>query len=278
MNDSLGDRIKSQYENRTRFLLPRRTYTLIRCDGRAFHTYTRGLARPFDADFAADMDAATIALCESVQGAKLGYVQSDEISVLLTDFDQPNTAAWFDGTVQKIASLAASIVTAAFNQARLRRHLAQHDATRAVDAALAFTPATFDARCFVIPDLAEVFNYFVWRQKDATRNSISMTAQAHLPASVLHGKNTSELQELLWQEKGVNWAHQPEGFKNGRVVTRQASVKDVTYTDKRTGETRTASGVTRHEWIAAPAPVFLRQPEWLRAQIPSHASDRSGSG
>ena len=215
------------------------------------------------------MDATAIVLCEEVQGARLGYVQSDEISILATDFDQPTTAAWFDGNVQKIAGLAASIATGAFNQARLRRLLRPEPA--GVTEALAFEPASFDARCFVIPDPVEVFNYFVWRQKDATRNSISMTAQAHFPSGQLHGKDTSQLQELLWREKGINWAHQPEGFKNGRVVIRRATAKDVTYTDKRTGEERTVSGVTRHEWIAEPAPIFLRQPNWLRELIPSYA-------
>ena len=119
--DSLGDRIKRDYENRTRFLLPRRTYTLSRVDGKAFHTYTRGCVRPYDLDLMSDMDATAKALCEQIGGARFAFVQSDEISVLLTDFDTAQTEAWFDLNLQKMASISASIATAAFNQYRIRR-------------------------------------------------------------------------------------------------------------------------------------------------------------
>ena len=119
--DSLGDRMKADYESRARYFLPRRTYTLIRVDGKNFHTYTRGCARPYDADLMADMDAAAIALCENSEGAKLAFVQSDEISVLLTDFASLQTEAWFDGNLQKICSVSAAIAAAHFNQARAAR-------------------------------------------------------------------------------------------------------------------------------------------------------------
>src|SRR5580658_4331157 len=104
--DSLGDRLKSNYENRTRYSLPRRTYTVIRVDGKAFHSYTRGCVRPYDEALMSAMDAATMGLCESMQGVCLGYVQSDEISLLLADFADAKTEAWFDGCVQKIASIS----------------------------------------------------------------------------------------------------------------------------------------------------------------------------
>jgi tRNA(His) guanylyltransferase len=115
--DSLGDRMKGQYEDRARFMLPRRTYTIIRCDGKSFHTFTRHCEKPNDAALAGAMDVAASALCREAQGAKLAYVQSDEISVLLTDFALPTTDAWFDGNVQKMVSVAASVVTEAFNRA-----------------------------------------------------------------------------------------------------------------------------------------------------------------
>src|SRR5882724_7672228 len=117
--DTLGDRMKADYENRTRFLLPRRTYTVIRVDGKAFHTYTRNCRRPFDEDLMSAMDAAMAGLCASIEGARLGYVQSDEISIVVTDFGSTQTEAWFDGNVQKIASITASIATVHFNRARL---------------------------------------------------------------------------------------------------------------------------------------------------------------
>ena len=115
MKDDLGKRMKEQYEQRTRTYLPRRTYTIIRLDGKAFHTYTRGMARPFDQDFMRVMDETTKYLCENIQGCVMGYTQSDEISLLLTDFTTITTDAWFDGQVQKIVSVAASMATAKFN-------------------------------------------------------------------------------------------------------------------------------------------------------------------
>jgi len=123
MKDQLGDRMKSFYEDRTRTSLPRRTFTIIRIDGKAFHTYTRGLTRPFDQGLIDDMNETTKFLCESIQGAKFGYVQSDEISILLTDFEKTTTDAWFDGNIQKMASISASMATAKFNELRVRRLL-----------------------------------------------------------------------------------------------------------------------------------------------------------
>lgn len=263
--DSLGDRMKADYENRTRFLLPRRTYTLIRIDGKAFHTYTRGCRRPYDPDLMADMDATAAALCQSIMGACLAFVQSDEISVLLTDFATPQTEAWFDGGLQKICSVSASIATARFNQLRLRR-LSEEESR---DATLAF----FDSRVWTIPVRHEVYNYFLWRQQDASRNSVSMTATTHFSHNRLVGKSVNQMQEMLWQEKGINWNDLPVGFKRGRVIERVARVADVTYVDRRTGEAQVQEGVTRHEWRAVEPPIFSQEPEWLLSRIPSPGMD-----
>src|ERR1035437_2071733 len=121
MRDDLGDRMKSQYEDRTRYMLPRRTYTIIRLDGKSFHTYTRGLDKPFDKTLSKDIDAAIIAMLPEIHGSVFAYTQSDEISILLTDFATPATSAWFDGNLQKVCSVAASIITAEFNRLRLQR-------------------------------------------------------------------------------------------------------------------------------------------------------------
>jgi len=116
--DSLGDRMKGHYENRTRYLLPRRTYTVIRVDGKAFHAYTKGCDRPYDSMLSEDMDFTAVALCRQIEGAAIAYVQSDEISLLLTDFADNQTQAWFDGNLQKLVSLSAAIATAHFNSFR----------------------------------------------------------------------------------------------------------------------------------------------------------------
>lgn len=207
MFDNLGDRMKGQYEDRTRVMLPRRTHTIIRCDGKAFHTFTRHCVKPHDARLARALDAAAQELCEEAQGVAFGYVQSDEISVLLTDFATIQTCAWFDGNLQKIASVAASIVTAAFAREYQRNYMTdQH--TR-----LAF----FDARVFTIADPVEVENYFIWRQNDASRNSISGLAQAHFSQKQLHGKGQKEMHEML-HGVGVNWNDLPADQKRGRGI------------------------------------------------------------
>ena len=255
--DSLGDRMKADYENRTRFYLPRRTYTLIRVDGKNFHRYTQGCQRPYDLELMEDMDAAALALCENMTGAKLAFVQSDEISVLLTDFEATHTQAWFDGSVQKLASLSASLATAHFARARLRRTV--HPEADQI--------ACFDSRAFTIPDPAEVENYFVWRQQDAARNSVSMTASAHFPHNRLQGKSTPEMQEMLWREKGINWNDTPGGFKRGRCIVRRRVTRETQYQDKRTGGLAVTQ-VERLAWECCVPPIWTQDRNWLQAQIP----------
>lgn len=232
MKDDLGDRMKRDYESRTRFLLPRRTYTLLRIDGKAFHTYTRGCARPYDLELMADMDRAAAALCKEAQGAALGYVQSDEISVLLTDFSDTGTEAWFDGNLQKLASISASLVTAHFNAARIAR-----GATDKL--------AVFDARVWTIP-LAVEFSH-----------------------ASLQGLSTDQLQERLFAEKGINFNDLPVGFKRGRVIERQTREEPVTYTHKRTGEEQSALAL-RSAWVSVEPPVFTRDRPWLKERLPVH--------
>jgi tRNA(His) 5'-end guanylyltransferase len=187
-NDAYGDRMK-EYEAVTRTVLPRRTYTIVRVDGRAFHTYLKNAKKPFDRTFMGAMQHTAKALCENMSGARFAYTQSDEISVLLTDLDT-KTQPWFGGEVQKIVSVSASIATAAFNEVYGPR---------------GGTYATFDSRAYTIPDRTEVLNYFQWRQQDAIRNAVSMAAHAHFSHKSLHGVNTDQMQERLFQEKGINF-------------------------------------------------------------------------
>lgn len=250
MKDALGDRMKKQYENRTKYFLPRRTYTIIRLDGKAFHTFTKGFKRPYDLDLMWCMDQTTQKLCENIQGVKLGYTQSDEISLLLTDFETPYTQAFFDGSIQKIASIAASMATAFFNQAMADKKLTDK---------LAF----FDARVFTIPDPIEVENYFIWRQQDCVRNSISMTAQSLYSHKELNGKNTSKMQDMC-MEKGVNWNNQPDGFKRGRMVMKESYQVDVEHQ-----EFETSASVERTRWSVVPALWITKQREEFNKLIPS---------
>lgn len=251
---ALGDRMKG-YEAATRAVLPRRTYTIVRADMRAAHAYLRRAARPFDENFMAAMDSTAAALCAEMSGAALAYVQSDEISVLLTDFGSVHAEPWFGGIVQKMASIAAGTATAAF---------AGQEFATARPAAERYP--VFDARVFTVPDPVEVANYFVWRQRDCTRNSVSMAAQAHFSHKRLHGLNGSEMQELLWSEKGINWNDYPDGAKRGRVCVRVTGEEEVTYTDKRSGEEVTVDAV-RSRWCTQAAPHFAAVPGSFLAEV-----------
>lgn len=255
MKDALGDRMKGNYEDRTRILLPRRSNLIIRVDGKAFHTLTRGLQRPYDKFFVAFMDETAKRLCEEVQGAKMGFVQSDEISVWATDYDTVKTDGWFDYDLRKICSVAASVATRAFNEAG-----------QPIRCGIGL--GTFDARAFTIPELHEVVNYFIWRQNDATRNSISMAAQSMFSHKELLGVSCDKMQEKMFQEKGVNWNDYPDGFKRGRVVVRRTGLKDVTYTDKRTGEVKVKTGVMRSWWEVVDPPIFTKSPDFITKFAP----------
>lgn len=205
--DSLGDRMKKFYEDRNRTYLARRTPVIIRVDGKAFHSLTAKAIKPFDLGFIADMALAAQRTAKELQGFKLGYVQSDEVSFLLTDYDQLDTDAWFDYNVQKICSVTASYMTYYFNtgfQVRSNEMRKEHQLKGI---------AVFDARCFNIPR-EEIANYFLWRAKDWERNSVSMLAQANFSHKELHGKGRADMHEMLHQ-KNLNWAHQPAVCRNG---------------------------------------------------------------
>ena len=212
MIDALGDRIKSQYEARSQTYLPRRTYTMIRLDGCHFHTYTKKLVKPFDWEFIYDMNETAKYLASNIQGCKIAYVQSDEITLLLSDFDSIETDAWFDGNVQKIVSVSASMASAKFNQLRSEKE--------------SFNPKSvgfFDSRCFVIPDREEVLNAFIWRQKDYLRNSISMIGQSLFSPKELHGKSISERVDMI-EEKQFKLSEIPLGWRRGRFVIKTENI------------------------------------------------------
>jgi tRNA(His) 5'-end guanylyltransferase len=213
MKDALGERMKGFYENRWRIALPRRSNVLVRVDGKAFHTYTKGFKFPYDEALAGAMDFACKELCKNAQGAKFGYVQSDEISVLITDYDTLTTDAWFDYDQQKIASVSASIVTRAFNQ-----KITEYFSDLESEASGKLKLAEFDARAWSMNEQEEVVNYFIWRQKDATKNSISALSRAHFSHKQIEKKNSSEKQEMLFTEKGINWNDVETGFKRGRAI------------------------------------------------------------
>ena len=201
--DSLGDRMKRNYEGPARHLLTRRLPVVIRLDGRAFHTFTRDLNKPFDEGFIDAMVEAALTVFSEVQGCKLAYVQSDEASFVLTDYDTLDTDAWFGYVKSKVESISAALMTAAFG--------------RAFRVARPWQLAVFDARAFNLPE-SEVVNYFVWRAKDWARNSLSMYAQANFSHAQLQGANSKAMHEMLHDE-GRNWTIDlTEAQRNGTFI------------------------------------------------------------
>lgn len=225
-NDSLGDRMKENYENRAKTFLVRRMPVIIRLDGKAFHTFTKGLKKPYDEIFHNTMNATMKYLCENIQGCKLGYTQSDEITLLLTDYDTLTTDAWFDNNVQKICSVSASMATMAFNQYfALGAHEYERDIYEAWNVSedeykycdalhRKMHSAMFDSRCFNIP-AEEVTNCLIWRQQDATRNAIQMLGQCNFSHKELHNKSCNDIQDMLMTQKGINFNDMPTEFKRG---------------------------------------------------------------
>jgi len=275
--------MKDLYEDRTRFKLTRRTNTIIRVDGKAFHTYTRGLIRPFDIGLMEDMNKTTEYLCKNIQGAKFGFVQSDEISILLTDYEDITTDAWFDGNLQKIASVVASMATAKFNQLRMQRatslffsHIDKKCLT--VDEIQNFKLAMFDARVFQIPHQDEVINYFIARQQDATRNSISSVAQSLYSHKELDGKKTDEMQEMIFQ-KGINWNDYTPREKRGaliRKVEKKFVRKESLKFSEKTEIIPESSIYTRNVWEADPeTPIFSQDKDYLRLLIPKASGNNN---
>lgn len=226
--DSLGDRMK-QYEYVTRNYLTRKLPVIIRLDGKAFHSFTRGLKKPFDEIFVKSMQDTMKYLCENVQGCVLGYCQSDEITLVLVDYQNREADAWFDNNIQKMVSVSASMATLAFNKAFLHNtwHYIEDNMDR-MDRDLAyegiltnkFSTAMFDSRVFTLPK-EEVINCLIWRQQDATRNSIQSVGQANFSHTQLHGKNCSNIQDMLMLEKGINWNDYPTHLKRGSCCVKK---------------------------------------------------------
>lgn len=244
--DSLGDRIKGNYENRSKTELVRRMPVILRVDGKAFHTYTRGCKRPFDQDLIDCMVNAAVAVAREMQGFKMGFVQSDEASFLLTDYDDITTEAWFDYKVQKMCSVAASMMTAHFNieaqkirqreleiirtlidcidDGHISSRTGMSEVERSLQNPIGGKPAFFDARCFNVPE-AEVANAFLWRSQDWNRNSIQMMAHSYFSQKQLHGKSREDMHNML-HEIGKNWTTDTsEQQRNGTWISRDLTLE-----------------------------------------------------
>lgn len=232
VNDELGKRMKENYEERSRTKLMRRTPVALRIDGKAFHTFIQGLNKPFDKILVQSMQDTMKYLCENIQGCVFGYTQSDEITLILIDYQTLTTDAWFDYQVQKMCSVAASMATLAFNKA-FSKYTKKYCVPQSYvsDEELKYRSillkcvdcgAMFDCRAFNIPK-EEVTNLVYWRQLDATRNSIEMVGHANFSHNQLHKKSCSDIQDMLMLEKGINWNDFPTELKRGSACYKSDS-------------------------------------------------------
>lgn len=264
----LAERMKG-YEKRNRYYLQRRMPVILRLEMRAGHSFTKGFKRPFDEVFIKSMQETAKYLCENIQNCKLSYQQSDEITLLLVDYDKLNTDCFFDYRVDKLCSIAASMATMAFNNIFSKY-------VRGFDLALAYNDngidteenrklwqiyskavnkgAMFDARCFNIPK-EEVTNLVYWRQLDASRNSIQMVGQANFSHKELQNKSCNDIQDMLMTQKDINWNDLPTYQKRGSCCVRN---KIVIESD---GVTATAqlrnTSKSENEWIIdTDIPIF----------------------
>lgn len=281
-NDSLGDRMKG-YEGVSRNFLTRRVPAIIRLDGKAFHTFTKGMKKPFDSVLTQTMQETMKYLCENIQGCVLGYTQSDEITLVLTDYATIQTDAWFGYNIQKMCSVSASMATSVFNKVFYRSidnyfnqgdilstmfgenseskdRLRQYADT--LKNALA-KGALFDSRAFSIPK-EEVCNCLIWRQQDATRNSIEAVGQANFSHHELHKKTCNMIQEMLWSQRGINWNDFPTELKRGSCCVKRQF--EETIDDPRNPGQKIT--VCRNRWIIDhEIPIFTQDREYIERLI-----------
>lgn len=272
--DSLGDRMK-QYEYVTRNYLTRKLPVIIRIDGKAFHSFTRGFKKPFDEVFVKSMQNTMKYLCENIQGCVLGYTQSDEITLVLVDYQSREASAWFDNNIQKMVSVSASMATMVFNRFfanECRQWFENNIDWSDIDVVMedkdiknlfnAYTKscekgAMFDSRVFSIPK-EEVANVLIWRQQDATRNSIQSVGQANFSHNQLHGKNCSDIQDMLMLEKNINWNDYPTHLKRGSCCIKKPFVINE----------GTEQETIRNKWVIdTEIPIFTQYKDYVNTLI-----------
>jgi tRNA(His) guanylyltransferase len=261
-NKTLAERMKA-YEKCYEVKIPERSYIILRLDGKNFSKFTKMFDKPFDKVLSDVMDMATKELCEELI-PKFAYTQSDEVSLMFTDLENINSDMIFEGKIQKLCSIAAAKFTASFNRIMLRM-LMLYKGDKFDDETILNKiktgkfdeiNAVFDARVFVIPDFREVSNYFIFRQQDATRNT--MAAGSVYSHKELHGKSGSEKQEMLFQ-KGINWNEYSAKFKRGSVIKKGQLIK-----------AGINGNVMRSPWgIDNNTPIFTIEPEYLYNLIPT---------
>lgn len=240
----LSDRMK-KYEDSYRYYLPNKLPLILRVDGKNFSKLTSELSKPWDKNFINVMDKVALKLCSKIQNAKLAYIQSDEISVLINSYESINSDAWFDNCLSKIISISSATASSCFT----------------INSSLIFNElkeVEFDSRVLVLPR-EEVNNYFLWRQIDATRNSIQMLARSLFSHKDLNKKSTNEMQDMIFKKSNINWNNLETSIKRGRCAIKEH--KNIEVVNKKTGDIVSA---IRSEWVIDnEIPIFSQDKEYI---------------
>lgn len=216
--ETLKERME-YYKSVYNYKLTPNSYVLCHIDGKSFSKKIKKLFKlPFDDMFIDMMNQAAIYACKNIQGCKLAYVQSDEISLVITDFETEDTDSFFSFRLCKMQSIIASLVTSKFQQLFLKRYSFKDDA---YDDKYLFQ---FDCKCWTVPTYNDVFAWLLYRQNDCTRNSKQQTAQTYLSHKKLLGHNTDEQINLLKELNGIDWNDFDNGKKYGRLIFKESEL------------------------------------------------------
>ena len=202
MEESLDERMKLYEDIEAKRILIPKLPICIRIDGRGFSKFTKGMIHPFDKNFTDSMIETMKFLIEET-GAIIGYTQSDEISLILSDIKEP----FFKGRVSKLNSVIASMATAKFNEL-IHKYYPEKP--------LAF----FDCRAWNVPNRDEAVNTLLWRYLDCIKNSISMAAYNLYSHKELDNKNSKEKLKMLL-DKGIDWNKYPSCFIYGTFARKE---------------------------------------------------------
>ena len=215
--ETLSDRMKS-YENRYKVLLDYGKPKIVRLDLRAGKTFTKNFDKPFDQFFSNCMVETMKALCSQIPGARLGYTQSDEITILIKDINKENQEiGFFNNSLTKITSITASLCTSIFNKlwAEGVAGLPENSEKFNIYKKRLFA-AVFDCRFFELPDEQEILNNFIWRQSDCYVNAVNATARSIFSEKELNGKSVEEKLAML-SSAGVNFSSLSLKFSRGVI-------------------------------------------------------------
>lgn len=250
----LGDRMKALQSLRD-YKLDKKEYVLCHIDGRAFSKLIKhNFELPFDDKFIDFMNQTAIYLCKSIQGCKLAYVQSDEISLLLTDFSKEETGNFFQYRLCKLQSVIASLATGEFNRLWYCDQIINNPSD-AVDIISSRKPVQFDCKAWNVYEYNDAFAWFKFRQNDCIRNSKQQAAQTYVkPKKKLVNLSSDQQIELLKNEYGIDWNEYSNGKKYGRLIRRciyEAEGENPIIHEKEMS--------IRHKWVAEDAPIFTNE-------------------